>query len=395
MDPLSTRAPRRALSGGILTLVLAAATACHDDIESSAHAGPAPPATSVSVAQPIEAEVSDTTEYTGRAEAVESVELRPRVSGYLQRVAFREGDIVKRGDLLFVIDPRPYEAALARAKGALEQSKADMGFADRDETRSRNLVKTDAIPRRQWDNDHSALQRTTAARDVADADVRTSALDLEYAFIRAPVSGRIGRVMVTVGNLVGPTTTTPLATLMSVDPLYLYVDIEEARALHLARPQADGGPAAIAHVGFAGEEGYPRAVAMDFIDNRVEPTTGTLRVRFVVPNGDGKLTPGLFARVQLDDGGAHPRLLVSDRAISTDQDRRFVYVVGSDDKVQYRGVRLGPIHDGLRVVLEGLTRDDRVVVRGLQRIKPGASVAPTAVDMRSLDAPEPTPAEPR
>ena len=386
----------RALSRGVLTLALAASWGCRDDIEPTARAGAAPQAAPVSVAQPLEADVSDTSEYTGRAESVESVDVRARVSGYLQRVAFREGDIVKRGDPLFVIDPRPYEAALARAKGALEQSKVDMGFADRDAERSRALVRTDAIPQRQWDNDRSTLERLTAAREVAEADVKTSTLDLEYAHIRAPVSGRIGRVEVTVGNLVGPQTTTPLTTLVSVDPLYLYVDVEEARALHLARPHAgDAGPPAVAHVGFAGEEGYPHLVTMDFIDNRVDPTTGTLRVRFVVPNKDGKLTPGHFARVHLAEGAPLPRLLIADRAVTPHLDRRFVYVVGSDDTAQYRGVTLGPLREGLRVVQDGLTRDDRVIVRGLQRIKPGAPVAPTVVDMRSVDAQEKAPGAPR
>jgi membrane fusion protein, multidrug efflux system len=388
--PSTRSALCRLLSAGLL----AACTACGGDIEPSARAGAAPQAAPVSVARPVEAMVTDTAEYTGRAESVESVEIRPRVSGYLERVAFREGDIVKRGDLLFVIDPRPYEAALARAKGALEQTKVDMGFADRDANRSHELVQKDAIPERQWDNDHSTLQRLLAAREVAEADVRTSALDVEYAFIHAPVSGRIGRVLVTKGNLVGPNETTPLATLVSVDPLYLYVDVEEARALHLARPHAaDGGAApAIARVGFAGEEGYPHEVTMDFVDNRVDETTGTIRVRFVVPNVGGRLTPGLFARVELAEGGPQRRLLISDRAVSTDQDRKFVYVVGGDNTAQYRGVQLGALHEGLRVV-QGLMPDDRVIVRGLQRVKPGTPVAPTLVDMGSLDGPSPAPAE--
>jgi RND family efflux transporter MFP subunit len=395
MDRLSTRSARgHALSEALLAAALAAATACRGDVESTARAGPPPQAAPVSVAQPVQAMVTDTTEYTGRAESVESVEIRPRVSGYLERVAFREGDIVKRGDLLFVIDPRPYEAALARAKGALEQTKVDMGFADRDSKRSHELVQRDAIPERQWDNDRSTLQRLTAASEVAQADVRTSALDVAYAFIHAPVSGRIGRVLVTKGNLVGPNATTPLTTLVSVDPLYLYVDVEEARALHLARPHAadGGGAAAIARIGFAGEEGYPHEVTMDFVDNRVDETTGTIKVRFVVPNPDGRLTPGLFARVALAEGEPKRCLLISDRAVNTDQDRKFVYVVGGDNTAQYRGVQLGALHEGLRVV-QGLMPNDRVIVRGLQRVKPGAPVAPTLVDMGSLDGASPAPAE--
>ena len=380
-----------------LATLVALVTAC-----SGGRAGtdprPAPPAQTVpvTVAQPIETSVSEFTEYTGRAESVDSIDIRARVSGYLQRVLFREGDIVERGDLLFVIDPRPYAAALMRAKATLEQSRADLGFARREATRSSALVRTNSIPERQWDSDNSALERLMAATAVAEAGVRTSELDLEYAHIRAAIRGRIGRIQVTAGNLVEPTTSTPLATLVSVDPLYVYASIEEERALHLKRPDGGraSGPDATVSVGFAGETGTPHAATMDFVDNRVDATTGTLPVRFVVSNPDGRLTPGLFARVRLADEAPRPRLLISDRAVGTDQDRKFVYAVDRDNKVTYRGVKLGSLHEGLRIVHDGLTADDRVIVRGLQRVRPGALVSPTPVPMNSLEGQEQTPGGP-
>lgn len=379
----------------LLVAAFAASTSCHGKIESDAHAGPPGPLTPVSVAEPIGAAVTETTEYTGRAEAVDYVDIRARVAGQLQRVTFREGGLVKKGDLLFVIDPRPYQAALDRAKGALERTEVNVGLAQRDAARARELLQSQSIAEREWDTQRSAVDQLTAESRVAAAEVTSAGLDLEYAFVRAPVDGRIGRALVTVGNLVGPTTTTPLATLVSVDPLYVYVDVEEARALRTARPRVSGPSGAgedrlTGRVGFAGEDGYPHEATMDFMDNRVDPATGTTRLRLVVPNPGGSLTPGLFARVQLPQGGAHQSLLISDRAVGTDQDRKYVYVVDHDDKVQYRAVKLGPLHEGLRIVHDGLSPDDRVVVRGLQRVRPGAQVKPETVSMASVDQPPTT-----
>ena len=372
--------------------IVTASTACHGKLETQARASASAPAAPVSVAQPVTETVIEASEYTGRAEAVDYVELRARVAGELQRVAFREGDLVKKGELLFVIDPRPYEAALARAKGALARSQADLRVAERAAARADALLNSKSISEHEWDTQSGALQQLTAASQVASAEVRSAELDLEYAFMRAPVNGRMGRALVTAGNLVGPATTAPLATLVSVDPLYVYVDVDEARALHLVRPRvrAPSGSAAganevVGRVGFAGEDGYPHEAPMDFMDNRVDPATGTTKLRLVVPNPDGHLTPGLFARVEMPDDSARQTLLISDHAVGTDQDRKFTYVVDSDNKVQYRAVKLGPLHRGLRVVREGLHMGDRVIVRGTQRVRPGASVLPTLVTMDSLD----------
>ena len=382
------KTPRPASAIAIALLI--AGTSCQRvEVEHEAHAGPAAAAPPVGVAEALAASVTDADEYTGRSDAVDSVEIRPRVSGELERALFHEGDLVKKGDPLFVIDPRPYQAALDHARGALSHSKADVAFAARDAARATELIKSGSISAREWDTQNSALAQLTAAEQVAAADVAAAGLNVEYTTIRAPVNGRIGRVVVTPGNQVGPGGGAPLTTLVSVDPLYVYVDVDEARALHLPRPHAQGQARLMARVGFAGEDGHPHEAALDFVDNRADPTTGTTRIRLVVKNTDGALSPGLFARVQLPEAaGPTTAVLVSDRAVGTDQDRRFVFVVDNDNKVQYRGVKLGPLHDGLRVVREGLAPSERVVVRGLQRVRPGAVVAPEALVMTSVDRAE-------
>lgn len=354
------------------------AVACDGRVERDAHAQAAPPATKVTVALPTVASVGEWSDHTGRAEAVESVEIRSRATGHLQRVAFKDGDLVKRGDLLFVIDPRPYDAALSRAQADLERARIDQELAQRDAVRAETLFKSNVISEHDRDTQSSASLQLAARSKVAGAAVASAQLDLEYTAVRAPISGRIGRTLVTPGNLVGPTSP-PLTTLVSVDPLYVYVDVDEANALRLGRN--GGTDAAVAQVGFADEPGHPHAGTIDFVDNRVDPQTGTLRVRVVVKNDGGRLTPGLFARVRLPLGEARDAVLVADRAVGTDQDRRYVYVVDGEDKVQYRAVKLGPLHEGLRVVREGLSASDRVVTVGLQRVRPGVKVAPELAAM--------------
>jgi RND family efflux transporter MFP subunit len=357
------------------SLLLSAA--CAQPVQGLAPRGPNRP--TVTIATPIEANVTEYSEHVGRAEAPESVEIRARASGYLTQAAFHEGDLVNKGDLLFVIDTRPYKVALARAKADLESLRADREVAERNAARADHLFKTDAISQREWD-EQTALVRTLAARaDVASAAVADAELNLDYAYVRSPIAGRVGRILVTQGNLVGPNTPTPLTTVVSIDPLYVYIDIDEAHALSLGRHGA------IAHVGFAGEEGHPHEAELDFFDNHVDRSTGTLKVRAVVKNRDGRLTDGLFARLQLSEGSAHPAVLVTDRAIATDQDRRFVWIIGQGEKVAYRAVKLGPIENGLRVVREGLSPNDRVVVRGLQRVRPGVEVDAQTIAMASVD----------
>jgi len=367
------------LAIALLVISLAAAVGCGRRAEAGTSAGESHP--KVTVAQPLAATVADFSEHTGRTEAPEAVEIRTRASGHLVRAAFREGDLVKKGDLLFVVDPRPYQAALARAQADLQSVRADHELAKKNAARAEELLKTNVIPQRDYDAQSAAVDQLAARRAAAAAAVSSAELDLDYAYVRSPIAGRIGRILITAGNIVGPGTASPLATVVSVDPLYVYIDVSEVEGLRLRG--AGGG---VARVGFPGEDGYPHEVPIDFIDNRVDPATGTLKVRAVVRNPDGRLSHGLFARVRLTDGAAREVLLVADRAIATDQDRRFVWVVGADGRARYHAVKLGPLEDGLRVVREGLSPSDRVVVRGLQRVRPGVEVTPELIAMRAVDS---------
>jgi multidrug efflux system membrane fusion protein len=356
------------------------ATASCDNAVQSAHAAPGTPRPKVTVAQPAVASVAEYSEHTGRTEAPDAVEIRARASGYLTKAAFREGDLVEKGDLLFVVDPRPYQAALARSRAELEATRVDLELAHKELDRANQLYGRGTITQQQLDVRSAQVELLAARQALASATIQGTALDLEYAHVRSPISGRIGRMLITPGNLVGPALPTPLATVVSIDPLYVYIDVDETRAMKLAR----GGDAS-ALIAFPGEESFDHEAKIDFLDNRVDPGTGTLRVRAVVPNHDGKLAHGLFARVRLPEGAATPAMMVADRAIATDQDRRYVWVIDAQGKAQYRAVTLGRLEAGLRVVRSGLVPTDKVVVRGLQRVHAGTEVEVEQVSMRDLD----------
>jgi multidrug efflux system membrane fusion protein len=362
---------------------------CNAPIEKSASAKPADARPRVTVAEPVKEPVVEVSEHTGRTEAPSSVEIRARSAGYLQKAAFKEGDIVKQGDLLFVVDPRPYQAALARAQAELQSAKVDHQQAGREAERSLQLFQAGVTTEQERDSRAAALNQLAARTQVAAASLSTAQLDLDYAIVRSPIAGRVGRILVTPGNLVGPTLSSPLATVVSVDPLYVYIDVDEARALRLKR-----GQNATARVGFADEQGYPHEAAIDFVDNRVDAHTGTLKVRAVIKNPDGRWLDGMFARVQLPEEGAHDALLIADQAVATDQDRKFVWVVGQDGKAQHRPVKLGQLEHGLRVVREGLSASDRIIVRGLQRVRPSTEVATEVVAMREVVLAQPSPSKP-
>ena len=363
---------------GMLGVVSSAAlvAGCSKHLENEAHASPADTRTQVTVAPVTESTVTEFSEHTGHTEAPNTVEIRARASGYLSRADFREGDLVKKGQLLFEVDAKPYQAALTRAKAELASARVDTELSRKNAARGEQLFKASVISEQEWDTRDAAFHQLSARADVASAALHSAELDLDYATVRSPIDGRIGRILVTPGNLVGPSMTSPLATVVSVDPLYVYVDVDETRALRLTR---SGGT--VARVGFAGEDGYPHEANLDFLDNRVDPQTGMLKVRAVLKNPDGRWVHGLFARVQLPEATEHPAILIADLAIATDQDRRFVWVVGSDGKVEHREVKLGPLNGGLRVVREGLLASERVIVRGLQRVRPGAVVAPQVISM--------------
>jgi len=349
-----------------------------------------PPPAQVSAAQVLVRDVRPWDDYTGRIAAVDSVELRPRVSGYVERVAFREGQEVNKGDLLFVIDKRPYEAALAQAQAQLERARSDAQLARAQDARAQALIEAKAISREDFESRHAANASGNANVRAAEAAVEAARLNLQFTEIRAPIAGHAGRALVTAGNL-AQADATLLTTVVSVDPVHVYFEADEQSFLRYQRDERsrgnDGYPV---RVGLAGEQGYPHGGRVDFVDNTVDAGTGTIRARAVLANPDRLLTPGLFARVQLQGGAPFQATLVDDKAILTDQDRKYVYVVDGKHTAQRRDVRTGGISDGLRIVSEGLKPGDRVIVDGVQKVFfPGMPVKDALVAMPGAAAPAP------
>ena len=349
--------------------------------EASETAGAVAPA-QVSVAEVLVRDVHPWDEYTGRIAAVDSVDLRPRVSGYVERVAFAEGQAVKKGDLLFVIDPRPYQAALAQAEAQLERARSDAALARAQNARAQALIEAQAISREDFESRKAASASGVAGVRAAEAAVAAARLNLQFTEIRAPIDGRAGRALITEGNL-AQADATLLTTLVSVDPVHVYFEADEQSFLRYRLEAGDNGTQADpVRVGLAGEEGYPHAGTVDFVDNQIDTGTGTVRVRAVLPNPDGQLAPGLFARVQLQGGAGFRAALVDDKAILTDQDRKYVYVVDDKHTAQRRDIEVAGIADGLRIVTGGLQAGDQVVVDGVQKVFfPGMPVQDTVVPM--------------
>lgn len=360
-----------------------ALNACSSEAASGEGVG-APPPPEVGVARVLDRDVTAWDAYTGRVAAVDSVELRPRVSGYIERIAFREGDDVRKGQLLFVIDQRPYRAALARAEAELDRARSEAQLARSQGARAQALIDAKAISREEFDTRKAASAQGSAAVRAAEAAVASARLDLQYTEVRSPISGRAGRALVTVGNL-AQADASVLTSVVSLDPMYVYFDTDEQAFLrHAAQARAGGGDTMrnAVRVGLADETGYPHAGTMDFVDNQIDPATGTVRARAVVPNPDRVFTPGLFARVQLEGGASSRALLVDGKAVMTDQDRKYVYVLGPGNTAQRRDVVVGRDLDGLRVVTSGLTAKDTVIVSGTQKVFfPGMPVVPKTVPM--------------
>jgi multidrug efflux system membrane fusion protein len=383
---LSERLPVPALGGlaALTTSVLIALAVAGCGTQAAETAGP-PPA-EVSVASVVSRTVRPWDEFTGRISAVESVDLRPRVSGYIERVAYAEGQEVNKGDLLFVIDQRPYQAQLAQAQAQLERARSDASLAHTQDARAQKLIDAKVISREDFEARRAASHSSDASVRAAEAAVASARLNLQYTEIRAPISGRAGRALVTVGNL-AQADATLLTTLVSLDPMYVYFDSDEQTYLRSQAGAGNGAEDNAVRVGLANESGYPHAGTVDFVDNQVDPDTGTIRARAVLPNPDRQLTPGLFARVQLQGSDDLKALLIDDKAVLTDQDRKFVYVVGPDHIAQRRDITLGSVVDGLRVVTTGLKPGDQVVVDGVQRVfYPGMPVKSTIVPMVPADA---------
>src|SRR5215210_2117499 len=356
---------------------------------------PAPPAQAVTVAEVPEREVTEWDEFTGRIEEVDKVEIQKRESGYIKRLTFDEGKEVKKGEVLFEIDPRPYQADLARAQAELERARSAASLAESEVQRAAKLVEVQAISREEFDSRTSAQAQGGAAVRAAEAAVETARLNLDWTRVRSPIAGRVSNARVTPGNLVqaGPPAGEVLTTVVSVDSMYLYFDSDEQTYLRYAsRARSAGGTnwrtaRLPVYLGLANESGFPHEGRLDFVDNQVDPGTGTIRTRAVFSNRARALTPGLFARVKLVGNHKTNALLVRDAAIGTDQDRKFVLVVGQGDTLAYRPIVPGRLVEGLRVVTDGLKPGNRVVVNGLMRVRPGMKVAPTVTKMQPDSTP--------
>lgn len=345
----------------------------------------APQAIPVSVAAVVEKPVTEWDEFSGRIQAIDSVSIRPQVSGIIENVHFNEGQLVKKGDPLFTIDPRPFQAALAQAQASLAGAQAKLAFAHTNLARSQALINTHAIAQTQLDSDNDAVLEADANVKVAQAAVFAAQVNLDYTAITAPVDGRVSRAEITVGNFVGSGVSAPVLTsVVSVSPVYVEFEMDEQAFLKYAATGAAGNsnldniPVSM---GLANEENYPHQGRLKSIDNALDTTSGTIRIRAVFDNASGELTPGLYAKVRTGSASSAPAILVNDRAVGTDQDKKYVMVVGADNRVSYRAVTLGPVVDGMRIIRSGLQKDERIVVNGLQRVHPNSLVAPTEIAM--------------
>ena len=372
----------------ILTVLFAAITLLTSGCNRQQSAAP-PPVPVVIVSQPVQREVTDYADFTARIAAVDSVEVRARVWGYLQKVNFKEGDLVKAGDVLFEIDPRPYEADVMRADGDVAKWQAQLRKAQADVARNTRLLPKGAASERDLETSIASKESADAEIESAKARLADAKLNLEFARIVAPIDGRASRTTVTKGNLIQPTgqaATAPLTTIVKLNPIYAYYDVDERTLLRVrerARQQgmsSSGGNIralnAPVEIGLVGETGFPHQGVIDFIDNRVDPSTGTVQVRGVFDNKDGVLAPGMFVRVRVPIDQRDKALFIPERAIGTDQGNKYLLTVNAQNVVEYRPVTLGVERDGLREILTGLQPGASVIIDGIQRARPGITVNP-------------------
>jgi RND family efflux transporter MFP subunit len=378
----------------ILLLLVPMLAACGQNQSQPQAAAPPP---QVTIAKPSSKMIADQDEYVGRFVAVESVEVRARVPGYLEAIHFQDGQMVKAGDLLFTIDRRPFQIALAQAQASLAQAKATLAFAESDLVRAQGVAIGSVITQQTFDQRTQAKRSAEAAVAAQQAAERQAALDLEFTELRAPVSGRIGDRRVSMGNLVtGGTSgsTSLLATIESIDPIRFEFTLDEASYLRYGdlatdRTGANRGLTLPVKLKLLGEPAFSHEGKMDFVDNAIDRSSGTIRARAVLPNPDGRFTPGMFARVRMAAAPAKDELLVPDAAIGAEQARKFVLVVDAENVARPKYVTLGPVVDGLRVVTQGLTPDDNVIINGLMRARPGAKVTPQPSSTVSASAARP------
>lgn len=370
------------LKFAVVSLIAVTLAACSKAPEQTA----APPPPAVTVATPTVRTVTDWDEFVGRFEAIQQVQIRPRVGGFVDSIDFKDGAFVKAGDLLYVIDPRPYTATLLQAQGQLADAKAKVDLAERELARAMELVRTNAVSEAAVDQRRQQSQAAQAAVLQAEGALKRAELDVSFTNVTAPIAGRIGRHLVSVGNLVqgGEAGATVLTSIVSMDPIHLYFDMDEAtylknnRLWHEGRRPSSRDTPNEVQIMLSGETKPSHDGRMDFVDNRLDVATGTLRGRAIVPNTDLSILPGQFARIRVIGSAPYDALLLPDTAITNDQSRKVVFVVNKDDTVEMRPVTLGPLDQGLRVIRAGLTKNDRVVVDGLQRARVGAKVTPQA-----------------
>jgi multidrug efflux system membrane fusion protein len=342
-----------------------------------------PPAPEVTVADVIAKPLRDWEEFTGRLQAVDSVEIRPRVSGFIDSVQFAEGTRVKKGQLLFRIDPRPFQAEVNRLSAELRRARSQSALAASNQERGKRLVSQHMISQQDFDSLATAASTSTEDIGAAAAALETARLNLEFTEVRSPIDGRVSRALITAGNLVSNASV--LTTVVSDDPVYAYFDADEQTYLKFSSHAAGGdgthGSDDSVFMGLIDEEGYPHAGRLDFVDNQVDPQSGTIHGRAVFDNKDGRFTPGLFARIKLVGGDVRDTVLIDERAVGTDLGKKFVLALKADNTLEYRPVTLGASVDGLRVVRDGLAANDVIVVNGLQHVKPGITVKPTKTPM--------------
>lgn len=379
--------PRRSPFAFVALSVVAVSLGACREQEPGANAATTPPAPAVTVAKPVRKLVADHDEYVGRFVALDFVEVRARVSGYLSRIHFTDGQLVEAGAPLFTVDRRPFEAAVDQAKAAVVTAEANLAFAESDLSRAESLVSGTSITQQTIDQRVQAKRVAAASVTAQKAALAQAELDLEFTELKAPISGRIGDRRVSIGNLVTGGTggnTTLLATVASVDPIRFEFTMDEASYLRYVRAakaessgSANRGMSLPARLKLIDDEDFVHEGRIDFVDNTIDRSTGTIRGRAEFKNADGRLTPGMFGRIRVTTSKPAERLLVPDSAIGTEQVQKFVYVVSADNVANPKYVTLGPVVDGLRVIASGLEADDDVVVNGLMRIRPGVTVAPS------------------
>ncbi|WP_449554324.1 efflux RND transporter periplasmic adaptor subunit [Lelliottia amnigena] len=374
--------------GAILLSVLL--VGCDNSVAQNA----APPAPAVSAADVVVKSISQWDSFNGRIEAVESVQLRPRVSGYIDKVNYTDGQEVKKGEVLFTIDDRTYRAALEQAQASLARAKTQASLAQSEANRTDKLINTHLVSREEWEQRRSAATQAQADIRAAQAAVDTAQLNLDFTKVIAPIDGRASRALITSGNLVTTgDSASVLTTLVSQKTVYVYFDVDESTYLHYQNLARSGQGASSNHmalpveIGLTGEDGYPHQGKVDFLDNQLTASTGTIRMRALLDNAQRQFTPGLFARVRLPGSAEFNATLIDDKAVLTDQDRKYVYIVDKEGKAQRRDITPGRLAAGLRIVQRGLNPGDKVIVDGLQKVfMPGMPVNAKTVAMTASTA---------